>query len=69
MGEIVIKIPGRTTKVLDLTKEDFSKELEEVDLLLKELKQKKALRLLDKLAGILSEDFEVSEEELHLQGD
>jgi len=65
----VIKIPGKTTKVLDLTKEDFNKELEEVDLLLKELKQKKALQLLDKLAGILSEDFEVPEEELHLQGD
>jgi len=69
MGEIVIKIPGRTTKVFDLTKENFCKELEEVDLLLKELKQKRALQLLDKLSGVLSEDFEVSEEELHLQGD
>ena len=69
MGEIIIKVLEDINKTFDLTKDDFSRDLEEIDLILKEIKQKRALKLLNKLAGTLSKDFEVSEEELHLQGD
>ncbi len=69
MGEIIIKVPEDTKEIFDLTERDFDNELEKIELLLKEIRQKRALELLGKLAGTLPEDFEVSEEELHLQGD
>jgi hypothetical protein len=69
MGEIVIKVPGNNKQIFDLTRGNFVNELEKVDLLLKEIRQKRALELLNKLACTLPEDFKVSEEELHMQDD
>ena len=67
MGEIIIKVPLNTKKIYDFS------EIEEVIELFKELEkiknQDKAIDYILKNAGKLPEDFKVSEEELHLQGD
>jgi len=58
MGEIIIKVPGDTKEVLDLTKDGkFDKELRKIDLLLKQIKQKKALEFIIKECRSFTKKF------------
>ncbi len=65
MGEIIIKVPGNVKQVFDNVDEALNR-LQEIKRL---EKQKKALEFFIENAGILPQDFEVSEEELHMQDD
>ena len=65
MGEIIVKVPGNVKQVFDNIDEALNR-LQEIKRL---EKQKKALEFFIENAGILPQDFEVSEEELHMQGD
>ncbi len=65
MGEIIIKVSGNIKQVFDNIDEALDKlqEMKNIE------NQKKALEFFIKNAGTLPEDFKVSEEELHMQGD
>jgi len=65
VGEIIVKVPGNVKQVFDNIDEALNR-LQEIKRL---EKQKKALEFFIENAGILPQDFEVSEEELHMQGD
>ncbi len=65
MGEIIIKVPGNVKQVFDSVDEALNR-LQEIKRL---EKQKKALEFFIENAGILPQDFEVPEEELHMQDD
>ncbi|SMP06192.1 hypothetical protein SAMN06265339_0350 [Desulfurobacterium pacificum] len=68
MGKLVIKIPGNKEETFDLTSpEKHTENMERLQFLLTELQQKNALKRLKNLQGILSKDFHVTEDELHMQ--
>ena len=65
MGEITVKIHGKVEETFT-TIEEAIRRLEEV----KEIEEQNlALDFILENAGKLPEDFKVSEEELHIQGD
>ena len=68
MGKLVIKIPGNKEETLDFTSPGkHTENMEKLQFLLIELQQKNALKQLKNLQGILSKNFYVTEDELHMQ--
>ena len=65
MGEIIVKVPGDIKEVFTVIDEAIKKLIE-----IKKLEeQNQALDFILKNAGKLSKDFEITDEELHMQGD
>jgi len=65
MREIVIKVPGNVRQVFD----DIDEALKKLEELKNIEDQKRALKFILENAGTLPKDFNVSEEELHMQDD
>lgn len=65
MGEIIVKVPGDIKEVFTVIDEAIKKLIE-----IKKLEeQNQALDFILKNAGKLPKDFEITDEELHMQGD
>ena len=67
MGEIIIKVPGDMKKIVEIEK--VSEIIAFLDNLIKMDEQNKAIEYILSHAGSIPKDFNVSEEELHLQED
>ena len=65
MGEIIVKVPGDIKEVFTVIDEAIKKLIE-----IKKLEeQNQALDFILKNVGKLPKDFEITDEELHIQGD